>query len=88
MSADLAAGIRELLAGLTGDERPLTAPASTPLLRDGLGLDSLRATMLLTQISRRYGIDIAAEDLNLDSLSSIGALTDYLSRRLNTSTGH
>jgi len=76
--------IRRLLADLTGDDRPLTAPGSTPLLRDGLGLDSLRGTMLLAQISRRYGIDVAAEDLNLDSLASIEALTDFLSRRRNS----
>lgn len=82
-AAGLNADIRQLLAGLTEDERPLTAPDSTPLLRDGLGLDSLRGTMLLAQISRQYGIDIAAEDLNLDSLASIGALTDFLARRLH-----
>ena len=78
----LAEEVRRLLAGLTGDDRPLTAPASTPLLRDGLGLDSLRGTMLLAEISRRYGVDIAAEDLNLDSLTSIGGLTDFLSGKL------
>jgi acyl carrier protein len=38
--------------------------------------------MLLTQIERRYGVDIAAEDLNLDALASIGALTGYLAARL------
>jgi acyl carrier protein len=80
VSAPLPGEVRRLLAELTGDDRPLTAPDSTPLLRDGLGLDSLRATVLLAEIGRRYGIDIAAEDLNLDSLASIGALTAFLSR--------
>lgn len=80
MSTPTPGEIRQLLAELTGDDRPLTAPDSTPLLRDGLGLDSLRGTVLLAEISRRYGIDIAAEDLNLDSLASIGALTGFLSR--------
>ncbi|HEX9065127.1 MAG TPA: acyl carrier protein [Streptosporangiaceae bacterium] len=83
MTTALAAAVRQLLAELTGDDRPLTAPDSTPLLRDGLGLDSLGGTMLLAAISQRYGIDIAAEDLNLDSLASIGALTDFLSARLD-----
>jgi acyl carrier protein len=78
--------VRGLLAELTGDDRPLTAPDTTPLLRDGLGLDSLRGTMLLAEIRRRYGIDIAAEDLNLDSLTSIRALTDHLSMHLNSTT--
>ncbi len=38
--------------------------------------------MLLTEIERRYGVDIAAEDLNLDCLASIGTLADYIASRL------
>jgi acyl carrier protein len=79
---DLTGALRQILAGLTGDSRPLNAPADTPLLRDGIGLDSLGGTMLLTEIRRRYGIDVADEDLNLDSLASIGTLAAYISARL------
>ena len=75
--------LRQILAGLTGDSRPLDAPPDTPLLRDGIGLDSLGGTMLLTQIRRRYGIDVADEDLNLDSLASIGTLAAYVTARLS-----
>ena len=82
MSADLTGEIRQLLAELTGDARPLDAPADTALLRDGIGLDSLGGTVLLTEIERRYGVDVAGEDLNLDSLASIGALADYVAARL------
>ncbi len=74
--------LRRLLAELTGDAVPLDAPLDTPLLRDGIGLDSLGGTMLLTQIERRYGVDIAADDLNLDALASIGTLAAYLTARL------
>jgi acyl carrier protein len=80
----LAAEVRQLLAELAGDGVALRAPPDTPLLRDGIGLDSLGGTMLLTQIERRYGVDIAAEDLNLDALASIGALTGYLAARLGS----
>jgi acyl carrier protein len=80
----LAAEVRQLLAELAGDGVALRAPPDTPLLRDGIGLDSLGGTMLLTQIERRYGVDIAAEDLNLDALASIGALTGYLATRLGS----
>lgn len=79
---DVTGELRQILAGLTGDSRPLDAPPDTPLLRDGIGLDSLGGTMLLTQIRRRYGIDIADEDLNLDSLASIGTLAAYVAARL------
>ncbi|MDR2983884.1 MAG: phosphopantetheine-binding protein [Nocardiopsaceae bacterium] len=74
--------LRELLAELTGDPLPLEAPPETALLRDGIGLDSLGATMLLTQIERRYGVDVASEDLNLDALASIGALAEYVAARI------
>jgi acyl carrier protein len=78
---DLAGEIRQLLAEITGDPAPLTAPPDTPLLRDGLGLDSLAGTILLTEVHRRYGVDVADEDLNLDSLASIGSLASFVSAR-------
>lgn len=85
MTADLAeltGELRRLLAELTGDPLPLAAPLDTALLRDGIGLDSLGGTMLLTEIERRYGVDVAAEDLNLDALASIGTLAAYLAASL------
>jgi acyl carrier protein len=79
---DLTGEIRRLLAELTGDSRPLDASLDTPLLRDGIGLDSLGGTVLLTEIERRYGVDVAGEDLNLDCLASVGTLADYVAARL------
>jgi acyl carrier protein len=79
---DLAGEIRRLLAELTGNSGPLDAPSETALLRDGVGLDSLGGTVLLTEIERRYGVDVAGEDLNLDSLATIGTLVAYVAARL------
>ena len=68
MSAEeTAAELRQLLAELTSDDRPLTAPPDTPLLREGLGLDSLGGALLLTQVCAEFGVDVADEDLNLDA---------------------
>ena len=55
-------------------------PDDTPLFGEGLGLDSLTGLELLTAIRQEFGVDIASEDLNLDSLQTIGTLGDYLSR--------
>jgi acyl carrier protein len=82
VTGDLDREIRHLLADLTQNRAPLDAPPGTPLLRDGLGLDSLGGALLLTEIKRRYGVDIADEDLNLDALASIGSLAAYVSARL------
>ncbi len=79
--AEVLAEVRRLLAELTGDRRPLDAPEGTPLLRSGIGLDSLGATVLLTRVQSRYGVDVAAEDLNLDSLASIAAFAAFIAAR-------
>lgn len=78
---DVLDAIRAILAELTGDAVPLTAPAGTPLLREGLGLDSLRGALLLTRVRTGFGVDVASEDLNLDSLATIGTLAAFVSAR-------
>jgi acyl carrier protein len=76
------AEVRRILAEVTGDRRPLDAPAGTPLLRDGLGLDSLSATVLLSRVQADLGVDVAAEDVNLDALASIEALATFVAQRV------
>jgi acyl carrier protein len=80
-AADVLRELRQILAGITGDDRPLQAAPGTPLLRDGIGLDSLGGTVLLRQVQQTFGVDVADEDLNLDSLASIGTLADYIAAR-------
>lgn len=85
MSAE-AAGVpgtlRELVASLTGDTRMLAADDRLPLLAGGAALDSLSAAVLLAEIERRYRIDVAGEDLNLDCLATLGTLTEFITERL------
>ncbi|HET9896019.1 MAG TPA: acyl carrier protein [Streptosporangiaceae bacterium] len=79
---DVAEGIRAILAELAGDDAALSAPPGTPLLRAGLGLDSLRGALLLTRVREAFGVDIAGEDLNLDSLATIATLTTFVTDRI------
>ena len=83
MTDDIGLRVRLLLARVL--ERPPGEmeglPDSTPLFGSGLSLDSLTGLELLEAISREFGVDIAAEDLNLDSLQSIGTLASYLGGR-------
>jgi methoxymalonate biosynthesis protein len=85
-SPDLGPGVtaelRQILAELRADPMPLTAPADTPLLREGVGLDSLGGALLLARVRARFGVDVADEDLNLDSLASIGTLAAFITDRL------
>lgn len=74
--------LRQLLATATG--RPALAGISldTPLFGDGVGLDSLTGTLLLRQVRQRFGVDVAAEDINLDALATLGTLATFVSDRV------
>jgi methoxymalonate biosynthesis protein len=74
----IAAELRAILAQLTGRDELLAIPPQTPLFGAGVGLDSLAGTLLLRQVQRRYGVDVAAEDLNLDSLETLGTLAAFI----------
>jgi acyl carrier protein len=79
--------LRELLAEVTGRPELLGIPAETALFGGGVGLDSLSGALLLRQIVRRFGVDVAAEDLNLDSLESLGTLAAFIAARLSSASG-
>jgi acyl carrier protein len=81
----IAAELRQVLAEVTGRPELAGVPLQTPLFGGGVGLDSLAGTLLLRQVQRRYGIDVAAEDLNLDSLETLGTLAAYIAAGLTRS---
>lgn len=80
--AQVAGEMREILAELTGQRLAPDLGPDTPLLRDGVGLDSLGATLLLRRVRDKFGVDVADEDLNLDSLASLGALVAFVADRI------
>ena len=81
--AAVAAEVRRVLAEVTGRADLDHLSEQTPLFGGGVGLDSLSGTLLLRQIQRRYGVDVAAEDLNLDSLATLGTLATFVAERLS-----
>jgi acyl carrier protein len=52
-----------------------------------VGLDSLTGTLLLREIQRRFGVDVAGEDLNLDSLATLGTLAAFVAERARPEGG-
>jgi acyl carrier protein len=78
----LAVELGDLLAQITGRPELRGIEPATPLLRGGVGLDSLTGTLLLRQVQRRYGVDVAAEDLNLDALETLGTLAAFIAARI------
>ena len=73
--------LREILARATGREELLGVAAQAPLFGAGVGLDSLTGTLLLREVHRRFGVDVAAEDLNLDALATLATLATYITER-------
>ena len=78
---DVVGELKEILARATGREELLGLSEQTPLFGDGVGLDSLTGTLLLREVHRRFGVDVAGEDLNLDALATLGTLAAFISER-------
>lgn len=77
-AAGVLAGLRTILARVTGSDQAAALAPDTPLFRDGAGLDSLTGTLLLLEVRRQYGVDVAAEDLNLDCLATLATLAAFI----------
>jgi acyl carrier protein len=73
--------LRQILAEVTRRPELTEAPAVAPLFGTGIGLDSLSGTLLLREIAHRYGVDVAAEDINLDALASLATLAAFVQAR-------
>lgn len=82
MGSAVADQLRQLLATVTGRPELAGLALDIPLFGDGVGLDSLTGTLLLRQVRQRFGVDVAAEDLNLDSLATLGTLATFVSDRV------
>ncbi|OQR65059.1 S-adenosylmethionine decarboxylase [Streptomyces maremycinicus] len=78
--------LRSLIAGAARLDEAMVAelPADTDLFGPRIGLTSLAGVTLLGTIDQRYGVDVAALDLSLDSLQSIATLTDFVASHLQS----
>ena len=74
----IAAELRQMLARITGRDEMAGLPADAPLFGAGVSLDSLTGTLLLREVQRRFGVDVAGTDLNLDALATLGTLASFI----------
>lgn len=75
---EIIAELREILAEATGRAELADVGEQVPLFGAGVGLDSLTGTLLLREVHRRFGVDVAAEDLNLDALATLATLAAFI----------
>jgi acyl carrier protein len=80
--AEVLGELREILARATGRDELLGLGDQVPLFGTGVGLDSLAGTLLLREVHRRFGVDVADEDLNLDALATLGTLARFIAERI------
>jgi acyl carrier protein len=80
VSASVITSLREILAQVTGQPQLASAGEDQPLLGEGAVLDSLTGTLLLREVRRRFGVDVADEDLNLDCMATLGTLATFLDK--------
>lgn len=71
------AELAQILAEVTGRPELASLPGRTDLFAEA-GLDSLGGALLLRRVRRRYGVDVAAEDLNLDALQTLDTLAAFI----------
>jgi acyl carrier protein len=76
------AEIAELIvSALNLEVDPGSIALDAPLFGDGLGLDSIDALELAMEISRRYGIEIEADNPETPKIfASLHALTDFIEK--------
>jgi acyl carrier protein len=72
--------LRSIIATITGRE-PGSFRADEPLFRGGLELDSSSGVELVLSVEREFGISIADEDLDLESLYSVQTLCRFIAQR-------
>jgi methoxymalonate biosynthesis protein len=79
--APIADELRHMLARITGRGELAGLPADAPLFGAGVSLDSLTGTLLLREVQRRFGVDVAGTDLNLDALATLGTLASFIAEQ-------
>ena len=72
---EIIAELREILAEATGRAELADVGEQVPLFGPGVGLTG---TLLLREVHRRFGVDVAGEDLNLDALATLGTLAAFI----------
>jgi acyl carrier protein len=74
--------VRRILAEVTGRPEMLRLAPEMPLFGQGVALDSLTGTLLLREIRRRFDVDVAGQDLNLDALATLGTLAAFIGQQV------
>jgi acyl carrier protein len=76
------------VAAILTDRLQLDGVSEEADLFAGAGLDSLGLVELLLGLEEEFGIDISAEDLELDRFRSIASIATFVCSKLDRRNGH
>ena len=76
------------VAAILADRLQLDPVSEEADLFAGAGLDSLGLVELLLALEEEFGIDISADDLELDRFRSIASIASFVCSKLDRCNGH
>jgi len=81
-SSGIAEQVKQLLATRlqVRADRVAAAGPDTPLLGEGIALDSVEAVALVCAVEEEFGIRIADEDLTADLFRTLGTFAEHVRR--------
>lgn len=79
--AEIEAEIRRILVAELGVavDRLNDAGSATPLLGQGIGLDSMEALVLVSGLERAFGFETTDDELTAQAFTTVGVLADKVS---------
>ena len=76
---DAERAVREILAGITLNDRCLQHASDAPL--EGIGIDSVGMIELVYKLESRFSIEIRDDEVAPENFTSIGSLTALVARK-------
>ena len=76
------------VAAILSDRLSIDPDSDDADLFTGAGLDSLGLVELLLGLEEEFGIDVSADDLELDRFRSINAIATFVCSKLERRNGH
>jgi len=78
--------IVQIIVAATGVSPEQHLDAATPLIGDGISLDSVAVFELLVALEKEFRIEIDPDDLRrAKALATVGALADFVESKVNES---
>ena len=81
-NADVLATVQQIIvAGVRPNLDVAQLSAGTPLIKEGLGLDSAAAVELLMALEEEFDIEIDEDDVSIEVLATVGTLADFIASK-------